>query len=282
MVNVALFISGRLIGFKECLLPFVNAYKDRYNIYLFFSINTLSLDKNQTIESITSELKDTFGAMIGDIYFEEFKFPKTYVENRLRNNVDFFSYNLLSHSYNDRNNMKLIENFEINKNISFDVLCKTRSDSIFTNIQDFVVDNKHDTVIRHKHMMDIRHWGHIYTDTPVMISDSFAYGNKKSMKYYCETYDWILKNDIERNGTYTNALEIYLTDNLLQHLFYTIPHGGHNPIMSREEIDKYENNPNRIKFVYIHDIHYVLLNQSIRQKNNFIVNKDNVLEYTHR
>ena len=36
MLNIAIFISGRLLGYKDCLLPFVNNLKERYNIYLFF------------------------------------------------------------------------------------------------------------------------------------------------------------------------------------------------------------------------------------------------------
>ena len=117
MTNIAIFISGRLLGFREFLLPYVNMIKNKYNIYLFFSINTFSLDKNDTVESITNDLKNTFREMIGDIYFEEFKMPKSYVENRISNNVDIFSYNCLSCFYNDRKNMELIEKFEINKNI---------------------------------------------------------------------------------------------------------------------------------------------------------------------
>jgi hypothetical protein len=282
MTNIAIFISGRLLGFREFLLPYVNMIKNKYNIYLFFSINTFSLDKNDTVESVTNDLKNTFGEMIGDIYFEEFKMPRSYVENRISNNVDTFSYNCLSCFYNDRKNMELIENFEINKNIQFDIVCKTRTDIKFIKIDDFIVDKKDDVIIRNKHMMDIRYWGHIYINTPLMISDAFAYGNKKSMKHYCETYDWILKNDLLLKGQYTHAFEIFLTDSLLQHVCYNVPGGGYHPILTREQIiNNYLNNPKGITFVYMNNIHYVLLTQSIRSKNNFVVDKNNVFNYTH-
>ena len=282
MINIAFFISGRLIGYKELLIPFVNIFKTKYNIYLFFSINSFTLDKGVSIKMATNELINTFGEMIGDIYFEDFKMPKSYVENRIENNVDTFSYNALSQSYNDSKNMELIEKFEINKNIEFDIVCKTRSDIHFINIQDFIVDNKDDIIIRNKHMMDIRYWGHIYRDTPLLISDAFAYGNKKSMKHYCETYDWILKNDLLLKGQYTQAFETYLTDSLLQHVFYNVPGGGQNPVLTREQIiNNYLNNPKGIKIVYMNNIRYVLLNQSIRLKNNFVVDKNNFLQYTH-
>ena len=130
--------------------------------------------------------------------------------------------------------------------------------------------------------MDIRYWGHIYIDTHLLISDAFAYGNKKSMKHYCETYDWILKNDLLLKGQYTQAFETYLTDSLLQHVCYNVPGGGSIPLLTREQIiNNYVNNPKGITFVYMNDIRYVLLNQYIRSKNNFVVDKNNVLQYTH-
>jgi hypothetical protein len=282
MLNIALFVSGRLTGFKECLLPFVINLKKKYNIFVFFSINTFSLDKNNTnLYIIANELKNTFGITFADIYFEEYKFPKSYVENRISNNINKFTYNCLSCFYNDSKNMELIENFEKNNNILFDIICKTRSDIIFKNHINFICDNKDDLIIRNKHMINIRYWGHAYNDTPLMISDAFAYGNKISMKYYCSTYDWILKNDIILKGNYSQTFEIYLTDSILQHIFYNIPGGETIPLLNRDQIfHKYINNPNGIKIIYLNNINYELLPQQIRSKNNFIVDINNVFQYT--
>ena len=88
MLNVALFISGRLVGFKDCLLPFINNNNKKYNIFLFFSINTFSLDKNDNdLDFIISDLKNTFGTTIGDIYFEEYKFQVITLDLLLRLNL---------------------------------------------------------------------------------------------------------------------------------------------------------------------------------------------------
>jgi hypothetical protein len=178
--------------------------------------------------------------------------------------------------------LELIENFEKNNNIIFDIICKTRSDIYFMNNFDFIVDKKNDLIIRNKHMVDIRFWGHIYKDTPLMISDAFAYGNKISMNYYCSTYDWILKNDLLLKGKYTQTFEIYLTDSILQHVFYNIHGGGENPLLDKTEIlNKYINNPNNIVIVYLNNIYYNILPPQIRSKNNFVVDINNVLNYTH-
>jgi hypothetical protein len=283
MLNIALFISGRLLGFKECLLPFIINLKKKYNIFVFFSINTLSFDKNNSnLDIVISDLKNTFGSTIGDMYFEEYKFPKNYVEMRISNNTNKFSYNCLSCFYNDSKNMELIEKFEKNNNILFDIICKTRSDIIFTTDVNFICDSKDDLTIRNKHMMDIRYWGHAYDNTPLMVSDAFAYGNKISMKHYCSTYDWILKNDNILKGNYSQTFEIYLTDSILQHIFYNTPGGEVTPLLSREQIiNKYINNPNEIKIVYLNNINYILLSEQIRKTNNFIVDVNNVFNYTH-
>ena len=283
MLNIALFVSGRLLGFKDCLLPFINNLKKEYNIFVFFSINTFSLDKNDNnLDFIISDLINTFGTTIGDIYFEEYKFPKKYVETRISNNINVFSYNCLSCFYNDSKNMELIEKFEKNNNILFDIICKTRTDIFFKNDVNFICDNKEHLIIRNKHMMPIRYWGHAYNDTPLMISDAFAYGNKKSMKYYCSTYEWILKNDSILNGNYSQTFEIYLTDSILQHIFYNKPGGETIPLLNRHQIfDKYINNPNKINIFYITNVSYDIIPCNIRSKNNFIVDINNVFNYTH-
>jgi len=293
MLKIALFVSGRLLGYKECLFPFITMLKEKYTVFIFFSINTFSLDKDTNLELLISDLKDTFGDTFGDVYFEKYKFPKSYVETRINNEIfntnnekinPFSSYNCLSCFYNDKKNMELIDNFEKANNMFFDIICKTRSDMcIIRNNLDFILDSPNELILRNKHMTDIRFWGHYYRDTPLMISDAFAYGNKETMKHYCSTYDWILKNNLILNGYYSQTFEIYLTDSKLQHVFDK-EHGGETiPQLSREEkIDKYINNPKGIKIVYISDneLYYQLLPKEIKSKNNFIVDLNNVFEYT--
>jgi hypothetical protein len=282
MVNVALFISGRLIGFNEYLLPFINKLKSKYNIYVFFSINTFSLDKNYNLETITNDLKNQLENSFGDIYFEEYKMPKKYVENRIKNEVNMFQYNCLSCFYNDFRNMVLIEEFENNNNINFDVICKTRSDMMCPKIDyDFIIDNKEDLIIRHNPSFLLRHWGHCYSNTPFMISDTFAYGNKLSMIYYVSTYDFILKNDISMNGNYNQTFEIFLTDSILQCIFYSNTGGGIIPTLTEEEINyRYNNIPNGCKIYYINDFDVSLMKPELRKTNNFNVDINNVFNYT--
>jgi hypothetical protein len=285
MLNLAIFISGRLLGYPICLLPVINNLKKKnYKVHLFFSINTFSLNVNDrnaaTLEYITNDLKNKFGESLCYCNFEEYKIPKYIVENFIKNNITTFSYNVFSCFYNDKKNFDLIEEYEKNNNVKFDIICKMRSELKFNDDDvNFILDNKDDLIIHNKHMMDIRHWGHVYNDTPAMISDAFAYGNKNSMKIYCSTYDWILSNNL--NELYHQTFEIVLTDSILQDKFYKIIGGGESPLLTKEQIiDKYINNPRKIKINYISGDIYVIMPNNIRSINNFIVDINNVNEYT--
>jgi len=281
MKNIAIFISGRMVCYEECLIPLINNLNNKYNIKLFFSINKFSLDKIHNIETIKNELKNNFGNLLGYLNFEDFKLPSSFVENRLHNNKDVFSYNELSCFYNDYINYNLIINYEKENNIEFDIICKTRSDIKFENNDiTFNFDNTNQLIIRNKHFLEIRHWGHTYYNTPIMISNDFAYGNKSSMAYFCKTYYWILENDIYLKGNYIFAFEIYITDSILNTVFYK-NYNDNPPSFSKEEIiDKFINNPYKIKIIYENNINYEFIPKNIRSKNNFIVNKENVFQYT--
>jgi hypothetical protein len=150
MRNIAIFISGRLSGYEENLIPFVNSLKDRYNIKLFFSINSFTIADND-ISSVITKLEKDFENIIGYYNFEKYKLPRYFVENRLKNrenlrliNGDKFSYKSCSQFYNDTKNFELIELYEKMNNIKFDIICKTRADTVFYTNVDFIFNNYED------------------------------------------------------------------------------------------------------------------------------------------
>jgi|688.fasta_scaffold79452_3 hypothetical protein len=68
MLNIALFISGRLTCYKNVLLPLLHHLKPQYNIKLFLSIN--SEQDNEAIEILNNvlgyyEFKPFFTKKIG-------------------------------------------------------------------------------------------------------------------------------------------------------------------------------------------------------------------------
>ena len=209
MLNVALFISGRTTCYNNCLVPLLLNLKKRYNITLFLSINSEEQIK------VIDELKD----ILGYYEFKKFFYEDDWVENRLLNNKKFLGpYNQLSMFYNDLNNFNLIDKYEKNNNIKFDIICKIRADMIFNNLNQihFTKDND-DSLILHNVMLEnpIRWFG----DSPLLVSDACCFGNKRSMEIYCSTYKWIKEKDIELKGHYNRTFEPYLNENLFEFLF---------------------------------------------------------------
>ena len=283
-INLAIFYSGRIIGYEECLIPFINMLKNKnkYNIKLFFSLNSFTFDPSTKKEDVIEELKSHFSDTFGDIYTEYYKMPYEFVKIRLDSNVFMDSinmqYRLLSEYYNDKKNMELIEKYEENNNMKFDIICKSRADLIFQSFTDFIKDNENDRILHNKHFMNIYYWGN--GQIPPYISSTFLYGTKYVIKKYCEAYDFMLHNNRIFKGKYVVSGETLTTDNILQYpMFKDIPGGGDVQLLSTSEIiDKFENNPNGIIIHYLHDVSYTLFN-SRHNNNNYIVNVDNIFQY---
>ena len=285
-MNVALFISGRLLGYDTCLIPLINKFSKDYNIKVFFSINTLSLGEGEDIQIIVADLKQQLGDRFGDIYYEEYKLPYEYVHTKLENGIDVFFYNQLSCFYNDKQNLRLIEQYERAHGITFDVISKIRSDMLFKDNYNCVFFTKDlpDTLIIRTTNSFVSYWGHLleFRMFPYkMISDALAYGNMKSMRIYCKTYDWALEQHKLHNGRYLCTFEPLLTESVLNYCISDHDDGHNNPtITSKQLYDIFFYNKNGVKISYIYDIEYVLIAKEMRSKNNFVVDKTNVLKYT--
>lgn len=260
MLKIAFFISGRLTGYKECLLNILKYLKKNYNILLFLSINSLQDDTAINI------LKPC----LGYYEFKPFFYEKDWIDNRLKHGRNFLGpFNQLSMFYNDLNNFNLIEKYENDNNIKFDVICKIRPDMCFYNINQFVFikDNDDNIILNNVNLQcTIRMFG----NSPPLISDACCFGNKKSMKIYCDTYNWIKKKDIELEGFYDRTFESYLNENLFE-FFYDNPF--YNPDKRQLSYKEYENimfnNSRNIKFRYL-DWKYDLLKLDIRRNNDTV------------
>lgn len=161
-----------------------------FKIKVFFSINTFSLAKDENIHTIINNLKQLLGDKFGDIYYEDYKLPYDWVQSKLQNGSNAFIYNQMSCFYNDKQNLKLIEEYQIKHNINFDIISKLRTDMYSAPIY-LKWDNPDELIIRTT-CTRLRFWGHLprFSNFPYqMISDAIAYGNIKSMRIYCKTYD---------------------------------------------------------------------------------------------
>lgn len=213
MINLAIFISGRIKFYDKCLLEIINFLKsqNKYNIKLFLSINS---------DQICNEVIHCFKNEIGYYEFKPFFYEKDWIENRLKNNRKYLGpYNQLSCFYNDLNNFNLIEKYEKDYNIEFDIICKLRSDIIFTDINQIIFhkDNPCDLILNN---INLQCRISAFLLSPSLMSDAVCFGNKKSMKIYCNTYNFIKNMDINIKGLYNRTFEAYLNESLYNCLIY--------------------------------------------------------------
>jgi hypothetical protein len=284
-MNVALFISGRILGYDKCLIPMVNNFKlassADFKVKVFFSINTFSLAKDENILDIIKHLKELLGDKFGDIYYEDYKLPYDWVQSKLQNGTNAFIYNQMSCFYNDKHNLRLIEEYQIKNNMNFDIVSKLRSDITSSPIY-LKWDNPNELVLRTP-LTGISFWGHLeqFSKLPYqMISIDIAYGNMKSMRIYCKTYDWTLEQNKLVNGGYSCTFEPLITNSIIN--YRVTDHDINNTpnITAERLLDLFVNNTNNIKIISEKDINYNLLPIQYRNKNNFVVDKTNVFNYT--
>ncbi len=121
--------------------------------------------------------------------------------------------------YNDFNNFNLIDKYENDNNIKFNVISKIRPNMLFNNLND-IIFKKDDENLLILNTVELACTIQQFGNSPNLVSNAFCFGNKKSMKNYCYTYNWIKQKDIELNGNYNSTFESYLNENMFDYLFY--------------------------------------------------------------
>jgi hypothetical protein len=114
--------------------------------------------------------------------------------------------------YNDNLSFQSACNYADENNFEYDCYMKYRSDILNDSIPDIILSN------------EIK----IYSIVPMcnfisgglfsypIVCDIYAFGNRQSMRIYCNTYDYVLNKNIKYNGKYYIAFECSLTDNIYE------------------------------------------------------------------
>jgi hypothetical protein len=120
----------------------------------------------------------------------------------------------LSMYYNDNKCFKMACEYADNNNFEYDYYMKYRSDIINSTVP-IIYSKEKDNI-------------HLYCAIPLcnftsgglfkkpIICDAFAWGNRKTMSIYCNTYKYCILKNKEYNGKYYIAFECSLTDNIYE------------------------------------------------------------------
>lgn len=205
-MKIAILISGRLIGYEVCLIPFLENIIN-HDIDLFISIN----DNDSEYYTIA---KQQLSKWLKSFYIQKFEFPENFNHTPKKFshykliNGEYRPYNALSMYFNDNKAFQLMEEYSKTKNITYDIIMKFRSDIITSGFPDI---NNFNPDIIYSVVPNCFFKDGLYNQ--LIISDIWLYGSINVMKIYCNTYNFLFDILNTRNGDYYIAGEACPTDN---------------------------------------------------------------------
>ncbi len=231
MKKIALLISGRITRYDVCLLPLLQNTQN-YEIHVFASINNEHADCEYF-----SIMKQKLNTWLKGCIIQPYKIPDDIFDifnsnesigrlgcqaNLQKVNNKFVPYNCLSMYYNDNLAFKTACEYADKNNFEYDYYMKFRSDIANFIIPDNLPISETDLQCVVPNCAFISNG--LY-NMPI-VCDMIAWGNRKVMSIYCNTYQYVLNNIRKYDGKYFVAGECSLTDciceNNLPYVFYKI------------------------------------------------------------
>jgi len=233
-MRIAILISGRATRYDVCLLPLLIQNND-VNIDVFMSIN----DENENCDYY-NEMKLKLKPWLKSCIIKKYIMPEEIIDlfnpiesisneiqiNLQKINGKYLPHNCLSMYFNDNLSFKNACEYADNNNFEYNYYMKYRSDIINTTIPK-IYSEKEDNI-------------HLYSAVPMcnfiskgifkkpIVCDIIAWGNKKTMSIYCNTYWYVLNKINEYHGKYYVHGESSLTDNIYENnvpiSYFNIPY----------------------------------------------------------
>lgn len=227
-MKIALLISGRAVRYDACLLPALNN-STNHSIDVFMSLNDEHSDC-----LYYQVLKERMGSYLKGCVIQKYIIHDEIVQlfnptdsishtktqiNLTKVNGKFLPYHPLSMYYNDTNAFHMACEYADKNNFEYDIYMKFRADIIIDKIPDNLPFINHDIHLHSAYpLCDFISRG--LFNKPI-ICDSFAYGNRKTMNIFCNTYSYVLQKNKLYNGLYYINYEDSLTDNIYEN---NVPH----------------------------------------------------------
>jgi hypothetical protein len=167
-------------------------------------------------------MRERLAKYIKRVYIHPYQLPKgfTYTNTGTRWNFQdisgiYLPYNIMSMFWNDHNAFEMAVNYAKENKMHYDLFMKFRSDVTETSIPELI--NIDDDAFQLFSIFPSCYFisNGIYKEP--IISDVWVWGNYKSMKVYCNAYDYVLQKNKEMNGAYFICFESSNTDNVIEH-----------------------------------------------------------------
>lgn len=182
-MKIAMFLTGRI----TCYENNVNLIKyiTKHNIDVFASVNDPTVD-----------YKFLYLYNVKKYNFERYKIGTEQYEMVKKHAETRYPEHILSSYYNKMKCMEMLEEYEIERDVKYDIILCFRADILFENDDNLMHFNIEDYFVGD---LDI----HIPDCNDAKgINDMIAYGKKPGMKLYCNLYksifDYYEKNKIEQ------------------------------------------------------------------------------------
>ena len=212
-MRIAMIISGRAARYDVCLLPILEACN--YEIDLFLSIND-----NDGLYYIV--MREKLAKWIKGLYINPYSIPENFKNEFTPNdftrcyqkiNGIWLTRNQLSMYYNDSNAFKMACNYSVEHGFEYDIFMRFRSD-IFDTLMPTISPVDPSTLVLHSiASLHLNTTFGKHRRQPV--SSDWVWGNKKTMDIYCNTYNYVLKENELSNGKYLFHFESNHTDNMV-------------------------------------------------------------------
>lgn len=207
-MRVAVLISGRAARYEFCLKSLLEKNKNEYD--LFISVND---EPCKYYDVMKGSLQPWLKGLEVKPYLLPDDFENYHPETvRQIVNGKFVPQNVISMYYNDMNAFNMATKYADENGFEYDAYLKFRSDIIASDMPNI---QKTDEL-------------KIYSAVPLcdftcqtldgievpIVCDAVAYGNRKSMKEYVDTYNFVLDMNEKMSGDYRIHFETCLTQSI--------------------------------------------------------------------
>lgn len=270
-MRIAIIITGRIALYELGLLHTLNTTP--HHIDLFISLNGEECDYYDI-------MRDTLKPWIKFCNVQKFTLSKEFCEllkpyswpNTSHCRVVdgyFVPYNVMSMYYNEKLAMFEAKKFADHNYFEYDCYFKYRSDLLGVTLPENLPLSTDPNELKIfspiPNMSFVTHGKH----KRQTICGAWAWGNRKSMDIYCNTYDYVIDRTNELNGEFFISFECSLVDNLVdnnvQWDFIDIPY--YYALYDKTKPD-YENRLDNFDVVY-----------GSRSTNNFISDSSSYVEF---